>query len=592
MTKLHISSDLSLPIDAVTQTFSILGIRGSGKTNTAVAIAEEMQKQGQQTVVIDPTNAWYGIRSSKDGKEEGFKVIVMGGENGDLPLDGTSGVVLADFVVESGASVVFSLRHLSMNDQRRFAQDFAERLYFLKGKSENRTPLHLFVDEADEFIPQRIPHGFERMFGAFDRLVRRGRSSGIGLTMISQRPQVLNKDTLSQIETLICHRLLHKLDRKAVKEGWVEGHDSADRGKEFMDSLASLGKGDTWVWSPEWLDIFKRVHVRERETFDSSFTPKAGERVKTAKKLAPVDLDALKVKLAATIEKVKAEDPAELKKRIKELEAQILKAPKSVATPGEVKFVPDYEFTQRVLDQAQKFFTAEFHSYVSNLDSKIMELARSSLDEINEKFAATMADIKRMGATSHDVKMSVLNTKPTPPIIIQRPNPSVQVSSSSNGDMTGPEQRILNAIAWLNTVGVEQPEQAAVAFLAGYTIGGGAFNNPRGRLNQRGLVVYLPGDRIQLTEQGAKVAQTPAAPLNTSELQRMILDRLPGPERKILSALIESPEGLSNEELASRAGYAGGGGAYNNPRGRLRSMGLIYYQDGKVVPKSLMFLDY
>lgn len=225
MSKLHISETLALPIDAITQTFAILGIRGSGKTNTAVVMAEEMTKQSQQIVVLDPTDAWYGLRSSRDGKADGFKVYVFGGEHGDLPLEGTYGRQMAEFVVETGAAVVFSLRHLSIGDQRRFAQDFGETLYNLKGIPANRTPMHLFVDEADEFIPQRIPHGFERMFGAYDRIVRRGRNGGIGVTMISQRPQVLNKDTLSQIETLVCHRLLHKLDRKAVKEGWIEGHD-------------------------------------------------------------------------------------------------------------------------------------------------------------------------------------------------------------------------------------------------------------------------------------------------------------------------------------------------------------------------------
>lgn len=45
-----------------------------------------------------------------------------------------------------------------------------------------------------------------------------------------------------------------------------------------------------------------------------------------------------------------------------------------------------------------------------------------------------------------------------------------------------------------------------------------------------------------------------------------------------------------NEELAARAGYALGG-AYNNPRGRLRSLGLIEYQSGLVVPKPLLFLE-
>lgn len=60
---------------------------------------------------------------------------------------------------------------------------------------------------------------------------------------------------------------------------------------------------------------------------------------------------------------------------------------------------------------------------------------------------------------------------------------------SSEG-LAGPEQRILDALAWLESVGVAEGEQAAVAFLAGYTVGGGAFNNPRGRLRSLGLVTY------------------------------------------------------------------------------------------------------
>lgn len=44
--KLKISETLSVPVEAVTQTFADLGIRGSGKTNTGVVIAEEMLKAG------------------------------------------------------------------------------------------------------------------------------------------------------------------------------------------------------------------------------------------------------------------------------------------------------------------------------------------------------------------------------------------------------------------------------------------------------------------------------------------------------------------------------------------------------------------
>ena len=65
-----------------------------------------------------------------------------------------------------------------MADQRRLVTDFAERLYYRKGQDKHRQPLHLVIDEADEFAAQRIQPGHERMFGAIDRIVRRGRASG------------------------------------------------------------------------------------------------------------------------------------------------------------------------------------------------------------------------------------------------------------------------------------------------------------------------------------------------------------------------------------------------------------------------------
>jgi DNA helicase HerA-like ATPase len=69
--KLNISDDLKLPIDAVTQTFAVMGIRGSGKTHTASVMAEEMLKAGQPIVIYDPTGAWFGLKTSADGKRPG-----------------------------------------------------------------------------------------------------------------------------------------------------------------------------------------------------------------------------------------------------------------------------------------------------------------------------------------------------------------------------------------------------------------------------------------------------------------------------------------------------------------------------------------
>lgn len=40
--KLQIAKNFTLPVEAATQTFAILGIRGSGKTNTAVEVLGQM----------------------------------------------------------------------------------------------------------------------------------------------------------------------------------------------------------------------------------------------------------------------------------------------------------------------------------------------------------------------------------------------------------------------------------------------------------------------------------------------------------------------------------------------------------------------
>lgn len=155
--------------------------------------------------------------------------------------------------------------------------------------------------------------------------------------------------------------------------------------------------------------------------------------------------------------------------------------------------------------------------------------------------------------------------------------------------LTGPEQRILDAIALSESIGVHEPEQVAVAFLAGYTYGGGGFNNPRGALKTKGLVEYR-GSRIALTIVGRAVATPPDMPLTGNELRSKVLSILPGPEQKLLRPLLEAyPNSMTNEELQEASGYKEGGG-FNNPKGRLRTLGLIDYPSkGSARAKDFLF---
>lgn len=115
---LKIAKDLSLPDEAVTQTFAALGRRGSGKTNTAVVMAEEMLTAGHVIVWLDPIGVAWGLRSE-------FAILIAGGEHGDIPLEATGGKLMAEFLVENRVSCILDVSLFGENEMRRFVTDFA-----------------------------------------------------------------------------------------------------------------------------------------------------------------------------------------------------------------------------------------------------------------------------------------------------------------------------------------------------------------------------------------------------------------------------------------------------------------------------------
>lgn len=316
MSKLRVADGLAFSSDAITQTIAVLGNRGSGKTYGAAVLAEEMLATKQQLVVIDPLGVWWGLRSSADGKEPGYPIVIIGGEHADVPVEETGGKLAADFVVDSGQSVILDLVLLRKGAQKRFMLDFAEQLYH-----RCRSALHVMVDEADAFAPQRPQRGDERLLGAIEDWVRRGRARGIGVTLITQRSAVLNKNVLELAETLLVFRTTGPRSIDAIM-AWVEHHGVEEQAATMLAEMPKLETGDAFVWSPSYLGVFKRVHIRQRTTFDSSATPKPGERQRSVKSTAAVDLEKLSTEMRASADRAKADDPKELRRRIAELEKQ------------------------------------------------------------------------------------------------------------------------------------------------------------------------------------------------------------------------------------------------------------------------------
>lgn len=575
---LHISDTLALPLDFITATQAILAIKRIGKTYTASVQAEELLKAGQQIVAVDITGAWWGLRSNAAGDGPGFPIVIFGGDHGDVVLEESAGEVIAEAIVTERFSAILDLSLLRKGAAQRFLAAFFETLY-----RRNREAMHLFMDEADFYAPQK-PFGEEaRVLGAVNDIVRRGGIRGIGCTLITQRASVLNKDVLTQAGIVTALRVSHPRDIKAILE-WVDVHASREDAAEMLRTLPSLPRGDAWVWAPGWPTengIFKRVHIRQRETFDSGATPKAGHAQKQPKVIAKVDLLALGEQIASTVQRQKENDPKELKARIIQLEREAAKKTMTVAPVVKEKIVEIPALSQSHIDA--------LHNAIKEIKG-IRDWAEKTAGAIESELRNTR---HRVGAKTIDTpvvasreRFNIKDSRDLLPLISGAKN-----TDNGRGDITRPMQRILDACAWMESIGIQQPKQTAVAFLAGYTVGGGAFNNPRGALRTMGLIDYR-GDAIVLTAAGRSRANAPTAPLTNDELHAHVMQQLPNPEQKILRVLLDAyPKSVDNDDLAREAGYEPGGGAFNNPRGRLRTLGLVDYPErGKVRAAELLFI--
>lgn len=584
MTKrLNIGTDadgklFTFPADAATQTFAALARRGAGKTTTAVVMAEEMLERGDCIVVIDPISVWHGLRSSFDGKSKGFPILILGGEHGDLPLDAHAGKTVAEFLVADRVPTILDVSAFGEGEMRRFVADFAERFYQI-----NRQPVHWFVDEADEFAPQS---GYNadgaRCLGAMQNIVRRGRARGIGCTLITQRSAVLNKSVLTQTECLIALQTTAPQDMDAIK-GWLQYHAGKAEVETILATLPKFQRGEAWVYSPGWLKGLTRIQVRQRTTFDSSATPASGQKRSEPKTVAQIDLGQLGERIKAAAETAKANDPRELKKQVADLKAQLAKAEaaKPAAKP-EIQRVDVPVVSDADLKRIEKA-ASDICGVVATAKSRIESLCERAVDCISiqgDIINAVLLKLKAIKAGPDPIALARKAADFGRSVASARPAPARQpraAKPTGDGSITGPMQRILDAVAWWNAFGIEQPKREAVAFIARYTPSSGGFNNPLGTLRTMGLVDYPSAGLVALTDSGRASANQPDATPTRDEAHDRVRSVLDGPKRRIFDALLSLGGLAPREVLAEKSQYESTSGGFNNPLGTMRSIGLVDY---------------
>lgn len=575
--ELEVAADLSFPVAAVTEPIGVFGQRGYGKTWTAVRIVEQLYAAGLPSVVLDVKGDWWGIRSSRDGKRAGLPFLIFGGDHADVPLDPGSARTVARFIAERGIPAVIDLSMLSKTKARQWAMEFAETLYDLK--RQHRSPLMLVVDEADVLIPQRLAADLMRLLGAMEDIAKRGRQRGLGILIVSQRVADVNKSVTDLLTTLIVHAVTGSRTRKALLE-WIDDHArDADELKSLLETLSGLQPGEAWVWSPGFLRLLKRVVILAITTFDSHATPEPGETVELPRRMADIDVAALTDELRETIERVKADDPKELRAKIADLERQlagVLAAPPVQRVEVPVVTADDRALIEKLL-KAIEGAQAMIGGGIERWATATHELA----DRIGERYQPPGAYAKVEGeSTSLPITVTMPPQSPgrAKPAPARKPPAEREAPAVVEGtSLSKAEDALLCALVARHPIPMTLRE-LGVAARRSHT----SSTTQTAVSHLRALGLAEGTNRTLLATQAGVdlVGHVEPMPSDRSLIEWWC-SRLSTAEGALLRVLVSVyPKRLDNSDLAGMAGYSTTSSTFQTAMSRLRSLGLATRDGG------------
>lgn len=562
-----------IPQDALDDRLGWIGATGSGKTYNAGVGVERLLAAKARVIIFDPLDVWWGLRLREDGKTaSGFSPVIFGGPHGDLPLNERSGALLGETIASMKESCIVSLADFKSGAaERRFMLDLLSSL----DRNATREPVHLIFDEADLWAPQVVldkEGDANKLLGQMQTIVRRGRIKGFIPWLVTQRPAEISKGVLSQIDGMIAFKLTSSQDRAAIG-GWIKGQADAEVGTKILASLPTMQVGQGVVWVPG-RQVLATAQFPAKITFDSSRTPRRGEK-KSSATLKSLDLGALKDRLAEVEAEAKANDPKALKAEVARLTKELSKAPAPAASPAEQQAAEARGYERGHDDGGAQVLKA-MAGIAGDLAASVA--AAKDACERSERLLKSFGVFAETQGISRATPRPSVAPKPPEPRAVAVAAPRAEPRAATDGALTGPQRRILNALAWWAAFGIDQPTNEQFAFIAGYAPGSGNFNNLKSGLRVAGLLDYPAPGRATLSPAGAAIAETPDLQINQAAFHDQVRSKLKGPQLKLLEPVLAAyPLAVTADDMASAAGYAAGSGNFNNLRSSLRTIGLIDY---------------
>lgn len=233
----------------------ITGKSGSGKSNTASVVIEELLAAGYPVLIVDTDGEYYGLK-------EQFELLHAGAdEECDIQVGPEHAGKLAELALEENVPIILDVS--GYLDEDRIGELIREtaRQLFAKEKKLKK-PFLLVVEEIHEYVPEG--GGLDDTGRMLIKISKRGRKHGLGIIGISQRPADVKKDFITQANWIVWHRLTWNNDTAVVRRVL-----DAD----YAEAVADLDDGEGFLQA-DWTDSeARRVQFRRKRTFDAGATP-------------------------------------------------------------------------------------------------------------------------------------------------------------------------------------------------------------------------------------------------------------------------------------------------------------------------------
>ncbi|MEI2773375.1 MAG: DUF87 domain-containing protein [Candidatus Competibacter sp.] len=242
--------------DFLGQSVAVLGIKGSGKSNTAAVLAEELLAANVPLCIVDVAGEYAGLK-------EKFEIFSIGcslqPDTLDAKVSPERAAAAAKRSYERGVPVILDVSGYSRQAREIFLQEYMTAIWNLA--LTLRYPYVLFLEEAHNYIPQS---GQTPLTAVLTDFACEGRKRGLGIISIGQRSARIDKNVLAQADILFLHRVRHPADMSVY-------YDLIPRErKKVQDMVARCKVGDAVVLFGEEV---QRHTIRLRHTPHWGYTP-------------------------------------------------------------------------------------------------------------------------------------------------------------------------------------------------------------------------------------------------------------------------------------------------------------------------------